>query len=706
MRKIGIILTAIIGVIVLGVVAIAIFFDPNHYRGVIQAELEKRLGRPVTLGDMHLGLMPPRLRVRDPAIGDDPNFHEQNPFVHARDLDVQVKLSSLLKGAIDIDSLTLQSPSAEIVKNQKGVWNFSSLGANSQSGSNRDFSLGRLSIQDGQLAITDLNSGTPRAVYDHIDVTVRDFAPGKPFSFEAAAHLPGSGAQEIRFQGQAGPLVPNNMSAAPFNGSLNLKQVGIANLQQALKNPALINTDGSLSGETKIANEAGKVSAVGQMKIENARVHGTDLGYPVSAEYDLKDDMTSDLLGINKLALKLGSTPLFVNGSVNLKSTPAVLDLDVRADDISIAEAARLAASAGIALAPGTNVNGRMTANIHVRGPADKPAFNGTVSGHDVEANGKEIREPVQIKSVNLALTPNEIRSDNFNVTSGGTTVAAQFALREYLAKTPMVNATLRAQNAALPAILSMAKAYGVTAVDKITGEGTLNLDIHANGPVHAVTSNELMKALNGSVNPNFNNMRYAGTDISHELASIAGFLQGKETDHGFTSISRMTGNILVKDGIAQTNNLQALLDIGNVAASGTANLVTQALNLRMNVVLSKAFSQQVGGTGIGGYMNTALANNEGELVIPVMVTGTMDHPRFTPDLQRVAQMKLKGLVPNFNNPTDAVAGIMGLFGQKGGNRAQQPQQQSQQQSQQQQQQQQPNPVQQVIDIFGNKKKK
>jgi len=694
MRRTGIILVTIISVIILAVLAVAVFFDPNHYRGVIQAELEKRLGRTVTLGDMHLGLVPPRLQVRDLAIGDDPNFHEQKPFVQARDLDVSVKLLSLLKGAIDIDSLSLQNPSVEIVKNQQGVWNFSSLGSNSQSGqSNHEFTLAKLSIQDGQVAITDLNSGTPRAVYDHIDVTLRDFAPSKPFSIDAAAHLPGSGAQEIRLQGHAGPLIPNNMAASPFSGSLNLKQIGIANLQQFLNSSALTNTDGSLSGETKIASESGRVSAVGQMKIDNARVHGMELGYPVSAEYDLNDDLTSDLLGITKLALKLGSTPLSLNGTVNLKPTPALLDLDARANDISIAEAARLAASAGVAFAPGTNVNGRVTADIHVRGPMNKPALNGTVSGRDVEATGKEIRQPVQIKSVNLALTPNEIRSDNFNVTSGGTTVAAQFALREYLAPTPMVSATLRAQNAALPEILAMAKAYGVTAVDKITGEGTLNLDIHANGPVHKVTSDEIMKALNGSVIPNFNNMRYSGTDISHELASIAGFLQANETGQGFTSISRMTGNILVKDGIAQTNNLQALLEIGKVAASGTANLVTQALNLRANVVLSKEFSQHVGGTGIGGYMSTALANNEGELVIPVMVTGQVQHPLFTPDLQKVAQMKLKGLVPNFNNPSNAVAGVLGRFGQKGGNQAQP------------QQQQQTNPAQQIIDIFGKKKK-
>ena len=178
--------------------------------------------------------------MRDLAVGDDPNFHEQKPFVQARGLDVSVKLLSLLKGAIDIDSLSLQNPSVEIVKNQQGVWNFSSLGSNSASGpSNHEFTLAKLSIQDGQVAVTDLNSGTLRAVYDHIDVTLRDFAPSKPFSIDVAAHLPGSGAQEIRLQGHAGPLVPNNVAASPFSGSLNLNQIGISNLQQFLKTSAL-----------------------------------------------------------------------------------------------------------------------------------------------------------------------------------------------------------------------------------------------------------------------------------------------------------------------------------------------------------------------------------------------------------------------------------------------------------------------------------
>ena len=75
-------------------------------------------------------------------------------------------------------------------------------------------------------------------------------------------------------------------------------------------------------------------------------------------------------------------------------------------------------------------------------------------------------------------------------------------------------------------------------------------------------------------------------------------------------------------------------------------------------------------------FMNTALANNQGELVIPVLISGTFQSPRFAPDLQSVAQMKLKGLVPDFNNP-GAFSGALGnLFGQKQGTAPQAGQQQ------------------------------
>jgi hypothetical protein len=422
-----------------------------------------------------------------------------------------------------------------------------------------------------------------------------------------------------------------------------------------------------------------------------------ELGYPISAQYDLSDDLAVDMITIRKFAVKLGSTPLEMSGTVNGKPTPAQLDLNVRATNVSVAEAAKLAAAAGVALSQGTVVTGNVNVNIQARGPADKPALNGTIAASNVQALGKEIAQPVQIESVTLNLTPAEVRSNSFNVVSTGTTLNTQFTLRNYSSQTPMVDATVRAPNAQLPAILAMAKAYGVTSLDKVNGSGIVNLDMHAAGPVKSITAAEIMKALNGSMNLDFNNVKYSGADISHEFASIAGFLNANsnaQTAQGITNILKMTGHILVKDGIAQTNDLQAQLDMGNVGAAGTADLATEALNMRVTAVLSQASSLRVGGQNVGGFLKTALANNQGELVIPALVTGTFSKPMFAPDLQQLAQMKLKGLVPNFNNPASVTGALQNLLGGP----------KNPAEGQQQTQQQQPNPVQQVLGLFGKKK--
>jgi hypothetical protein len=155
-----------------------------------------------------------------------------------------------------------------------------------------------------------------------------------------------------------------------------------------------------------------------------------------------------------------------------------------------------------------------------------------------------------------------------------------------------------------------------------------------------------------------------------------------------------MTGNIAVKNGIAQTNDLQAQLDMGNIGLVGTASLASGALNMHATAVISQAVSQKVGGQTVGGFAKTALANNQGELVIPALVTGTFSKPRFEPDVQQLAQMKLKGLIPNINNPASVANTLQNFLGGP-----KNPGEATQQQPQQQ-----PNPVQQIMGIFGKKK--
>jgi AsmA protein len=708
MRRLLIGFGIFIVVVVAALLVFAATFNVNKYHDTIQSELEKNLGRKTTLGDMHLSLFPPRFRVQDPAIADDPHFSPDAPFVKAQELDVSVKLMPLLHKQLEINSLILHRPSVNLIKNSAGVWNFASLGQgknqpnSSQPSSQQQFSLGELSISDGQVSILDQQKSKTPSLYDHIDITLKDFSPDTPFTVDASVHMAGSGSQGVRLQGKGGPIVNAQPAATPFQGTLSLKQVSIGDLSKFMNSPALNGTDGTIDGDTKINNDSGKLTAQGEVHVQNAKVHGSELGFPVVTQYDVTNDSTTDLLTLRNFVVKLGSTPLEMNGTVNAKPTPAVLDLKIKANNVSIAEAAKMAATAGVALSPGTNATGNVNADIHATGPADKPILNGTITGSNVQLTGKEIAQPVQIQSINLNLTPTQIQSAPFNVVSGGTTLNTQFTLRNYSSPTPLVEATVRAPNAQLPAILAIAKAYGVTSLDKVSGEGTLKMDMHADGPVKSLSSTEIMRALNGTMDVNFKNVKYSGANVSKELSSIAGFLNpsaAATSSDGVTNISTMTGNIQVKNGIAETNNLQAKLDIGNVSAVGTANLVDNTLNLRVTAVLTQSASQKAGGNSVSGFMQTALANNQGELVVPALVTGTFSNPHFAPDVQQIAQMKVKGLIPNLSNPGSVTGTLQNLLGgAKNPVPAAQP---GQQQNQQQQQ----NPVDQLMGIFGKKKK-
>jgi len=122
-------------------------------------------------------------------------------------------------------------------------------------------------------------------------------------------------------------------------------------------------------------------------------------------------------------------------------------------------------------------------------------------------------------------------------------------------------------------------------------------------------------------------------------------------------------------------------------------------LNLKVTAVLSSELSQKAGGTNVGGYAKTVLANSQGELVIPATVTGTFQHPHFAPDVQQLSQMRLKGLIPSFNNPSSAVSGLLGgLLGKQQG-AAQNAAGEADRQAS-------PNPLNQLEGLFGKKKQK
>ncbi len=521
MRKWGIVVLVAVVLLVVAALIVPHLVNINQYHNQIQAQLEKRLGRQVALGNMSLSLFPPSFVVDNATISEDPRLATSRPFAEAEKLAVSVKFWPLLHKDVEVKSLELTRPHIELIRDAQGVWNFATLGQEakptpSQSSASPaakapqptpatttgsegkppagQFTLANLFINDGQVAITDLQKHQSRAVYDHIDLNLSDFSPDQQFSLKLTAHLPGSGKQAIALEGKGGPLKQADLLNTPFDGTLRLDQVSTGALQKFLNSQSLNGIDAIASGDAKVKNSGGKLASNGTIRLENARIHGTNVGYPIALDYDVSDDLSNDVIQIHKGNLKLGSTPVTVAGSIDSKPTPAQIDLKLTAANASIAEAARLASAFGVAFGQGTDVKGTVNADIQARGAMNKPAMNGQFSAHNLEITGKQLPQPVKINEIALTLTPDAIRSNDFAATEGSTTVNANFVLTNYSGANSAINAALRAPNARLGEIINIAQAAGVSAVEGMSGDGTLNLDVHAQGPTKNLVCPEFFR--------------------------------------------------------------------------------------------------------------------------------------------------------------------------------------------------------------------
>jgi uncharacterized protein involved in outer membrane biogenesis len=211
-RKLWITAGIILSLFILAVLIIPHVIDINHYHGQVQAELEKKLGRQVSLGRMNFSVFPPSFEVASAVVGEDHSLNTGRPFATTEKLSVHVKFWPLLFKNLQISSLELDQPRIELVRSQQGDWNFSSLGAQGAKPSPGHTAekpseggapaLANLQINDGQVAITDHQTRQPRTVYDHIDLKLNNFVPGEQFNVKATAHLPGEGRQAVYLTGK------------------------------------------------------------------------------------------------------------------------------------------------------------------------------------------------------------------------------------------------------------------------------------------------------------------------------------------------------------------------------------------------------------------------------------------------------------------------------------------------------------------------
>jgi uncharacterized protein involved in outer membrane biogenesis len=658
MRKILIGAGVLAAVLIAGIAAVLMLVDVNQFRGPIQAELERQLQRKVTLGDMGLRLFPPSVRIDNFSVAQAPPYASSRPFLTARELRVSAGLLALLQKRIKVSSLHLVEPSLELIKNREGQWNFFSLGApGSTHAQSSALELETLEIQNGTVAVTDLRAGKPRSVYDRIEATLKNYAPGKHFKASIRAHVPGKGRQEVALdaEGTAG--------GTDLNGNLSLTEVSAG--------PALLSGGGPLSSRGKL------ITGQGTIKAAEPR-----LKRPVEIRYELQYDRESGKAAVAPVTATLGALKMNGRADVDTAASPMSFRAALRSENAPLPDLLSVANAFGAA--EGVSGTGTVSLDLRVDSKGSAVDYAGTVTSGAASLSTSPSKKPVRVEQATVKLNAanppagtieaGKLSSDPFVLTN----VKSNFRLENGIlhlepfsagifggqvdgglavnTRSPQTSVATKAKLTQVDAGQLLAATSSVRNVSgRLSGAADLNLNAHP--------SQDPVRGLNGDVQLLLTNGRVQGVQILNEMAALGKFIGMKTHPEQFTNISKLAGTLHVQNGVAQTNDFKMDFDGGSMAATGTAGLADQNLNLRVTTVLGRETSQSAGGSQVGGLMSTVLANSKGELVIPAIVTGTFAKPHFAPDLERVAKMKLAGLVPTSDNPLAAAANVQGLVG-------------------------------------------
>lgn len=119
------------GVFTLGVVLVLALFlvrpGANQLKARIVNSISLALGRPVDVAAVKLRLLPqPGFDLENFVVHDDPAFGAE-PMLRASEVTASLRITSLLRGRLEIARLNLTEPSLNLVQNAAGHWNLENL---------------------------------------------------------------------------------------------------------------------------------------------------------------------------------------------------------------------------------------------------------------------------------------------------------------------------------------------------------------------------------------------------------------------------------------------------------------------------------------------------------------------------------------------------------------------------------------------------
>lgn len=604
----GIALGALLGLLVLAVLAVWLFVHPNDYKGRIAMAVKDSTGRELSLpGDLHLSVFPwLALELGPASIGNPAGFGTQ-PFASVRHAAVRVRLLPLLRGQLEAGRIQIDGLDLRLVRNAQGKGNWEDFGQREATqpeappGAPTLPRIAGLEVRDSRVSLDDL-------VADHVQLEVGRVGPGLavPVSLQLAL-TPHAGAApiDVRFAAPAVSLDPAAQALAVPALTLRL---GDAQVDGSAQGTKLLDAP-AIGGRFSLAPVALR-GLLRQLGIEPPTTRDPKVLGTVSGSGDYA--YGGNALRMTRLELKLDDSTLRGSAAITDLATMA-LGFDLALDRIDLDRyRAPGATAAPSAAAPSAAADLPVDALRTLE-------LEGTARIGEARVAGLALSQAHAVIAAHGGL----VRIAPLEAGFYGGRYAGTIALD------------------ARPAVPTLALEQGMDGVDlaallrdfahtqRLSGRARLAAKLTAQGR----RSDALLGSLAGHATVAVANGAIEGIDLWHDVQQARSLAEKHElaggTDAGRTAFEALGASADLAAGVATTRDLLVTSQLLRVSGEGSANLATQAIDYR---VLARILKEPPGAGGGGA----TLAD------VPLTIKGTMAAPVVRPDLEGLAKARLK----------------------------------------------------------------
>lgn len=479
--KYGLIALAALIVVLL---ALPFFINANSFRPTIEGKLSAALGRKVTVGNLSLSIFSGSLTADDFAIADDPKFSNK-PFLTAKSFKVGIEVWPLISSKqLNVTGLLIEKPEVNLVRNQQGQWNFSSLGGSSSSSTQAkatqaspEFQVARLQLKDGRATVSSVGS-SKQSVYDKVDLEASNVSLKSQFPATLTADLPGGG--KFNFDGKIGPLNETDASLTPLDAKVTIKGLD-------LSKTGFIDPSAGIAGVADVSNTLvsnnGMAHAQGSVTLNKLQLvkGGAPSGVPIATDFVVDYALAQSAGTLKQGTIKVGKAVASLAGTFQQHGDETALNLKLEGQNMPVIDLEAALPAVGVILPKGSSFkSGTANANLNIQGPADKAVTTGTVGLFNAQLAGFDLTSKlsaitkltgsqgstdttIQKLTANIRVTPNGIEANTIEAvipalgtTTGAGTVNASGAMSFKMVASVNANSALGGAAGGIPGMKSV----------------------------------------------------------------------------------------------------------------------------------------------------------------------------------------------------------------------------------------------------------